>query len=205
MKPRVRRLSDLNAVWLILAAGLLTAGHLHGGPILDYQVTSVGSSPGGTPIYRFTYFLSGISLLTNEELAIQFDPALYGSLSNGSGPAGIDIALFQPNNPLGATGVYSALSLIDNPSLATPFRVDAIYLGAGSPGPQLFDINQYDDAGGFRVVDSGTTQVVGGQQVPEPAPFASVGAMLGVLALACAWVRRRSRRSGQLRALLSGS
>lgn len=177
--------------WLLFAVGLLTVGSVHAGLILQYETIGVGSTPGGNPIYRFTYTASGDAFLSNQELEIRFNPALYGPLSNASAPAGFDLALFQPNNPPGTIGVYSALALVNNPSLATPFRVDAVYLGQGAPGTQEFYINQYSNTGEFRVIGSGTTSaVIPVGQVPEPATLTSVGVILGLIGCA---VRRRSR------------
>lgn len=189
----VQRLSSMRTYWLVFAAGLLTVGNLHAGLILQYGTSNAGSTPGGDPIYRFTYFLSGGSLNADQELEIRFDPALYGSLSNASAGAGFDVALFQPNNPPGSTGIYSALAIVNNPSLATPFLTDAVYLGQGAPEPQLFFINQYDASGGFTVVTNGTTVPAGTQGVPEPSTLATTGALLIFLGCSRA-VRRRFKR-----------
>lgn len=186
MKPLVQRLTK---VWLLLGGGLLCAGTMFGGPILQYQVTGIGSSSDGKPMYEYTYLLSGTSLLTNEELEIDFDPALYGALSNASGPVGVNILLIQPSNPLGTTGVLSALALVNNPSLTTPFRVDVVYLGTGVPGMQSYYLNQFNSSGSaFSILGYGTTQAAGGQ-VPEPATLAVTGIALGLLG--CARVGRR--------------
>ena len=143
----VQRISSMRTYWLVFAAGLLTVGNLHAGLILQYETSNVGSTPTGDPIFRFTYFLSGGSLNAGDELEIDFDPALYGELSNASAGAGFDVALFQTNNPPGSTGIYSALAIVNNPSLATPFMTDAVYLGQGTPAPQPVFINQYDASG----------------------------------------------------------
>jgi hypothetical protein len=144
----------------------------------------------GDPIYRFTYTLSGGTLNADEELEIRFDAALYGALSNASAGADFDVMLFQPNNPPGSAGIYSALALINNPSLATPFLVDAVYFGQGTPPVQEFVINAYDATGAVSELESGTTVAL----VPEPATFASVGGML--VLIGWSWtVRRRSRRA----------
>lgn len=188
----VQRFSNMRLNKLLFVAALLTAGNLHAGSI-QYEVSGVGTSPTGDPIYRFTYLISGVNFLTDQELEIRFDPALYGALSNATAGAGFDVLLFQPNNPLGTDGIYSALALIDNPSLATPFGVDAIYLGLGTPPSQEFFINQFDSSGNLvRQEEQGTTVLVG--EIPEPSTFASVGMLLGLIG--CWWtVRRRFRRA----------
>ena len=125
--------------------------------------------------------------MTNEAFEIQFPSALYGSLFNASAVPGFDIALFQPNNPPGTLfGLYSALATVDHPTLPDPFRVDAVYLGQGTPSrPQSF-ITTFDASGNV-------TNSVEIGQVPEPATLAPVGIVLGLIG--CSWtVRRRLRR-----------
>ena len=186
----VQRISSMRTYWLVFAAGLLTVGNLHAGLILQYETSNVGSTPTGDPIFRFTYFLSGGSLNAGDELEIDFDPALYGELSNASAGAGFDVALFQTNNPPGSTGVYSALAIVNNPSLATPFMTDAVYLGQGTPAPQPVFINQYDASG---MLTSSTAIPTETQGVPEPSTLATTGALLVFLGCSRA-VRRRFKR-----------
>lgn len=176
---------------LLFAAGLLTAGNLHAALILQYDVSGVGTSPLGDPIYRFTYTLSGGTLNANEEVEIRFDPALYGELFNASAGADFDVLIFQPNNPPGSAGIYSALALIDNPSLLIPFTVEATYLGPDTPPVQEFVINFYDELGNVHVLEEGTTIAL----VPEPATFATVGLILGLLGCSRTLRRRLLRRA----------
>lgn len=173
---------------LLFAVVLLAAGHLNAA-ILDYDVTSVGSTPMGDPIYRFTYSLSGYTFATGEELEIRFDSSLYGALSNPLASPDFDVLLFQPNNPPGSAGIYSALALVDDPSLVPPFGVDAVYLGGGLPPPQEFFINIFDPVtGGVTPIVEGQTTPAG--EIPEPATFGSVGVLLGLI---YSWTVRRRR------------
>src|ERR1035437_5157974 len=86
------------AIVVTMLAGLM-AGNLRADPIIQYQVTDLGGTS-----YRYDYALSGFNLLANDEIVIEFDPALYGTLSNGVAPAGFDLMLFQRNQPPGASG-----------------------------------------------------------------------------------------------------
>jgi hypothetical protein len=183
---------------LLLFASL--AFSLSAGPIIQFQVAPVGTT-GGETLYRYTYTVSGVAFAANEELDIQFDPALYGQLSNGMAPGGFDLLLFQPNNPPQAAGDYSALALAANPSPAGIFSVDFTLTGPGTPGAQAFSFSQFDSSGNF-VCSSGapapcvvpaagvtTALVVGG--VPEPASFWLSGSVLILGGVVWA-VRRRS-------------
>lgn len=136
------------ALWTGLVAASLSAGSL------QVQVTQLGSNS-----FRFTYVLSNYTFQANQELAIQFDPTLYASLSNPMAPSGFSVVLLQPNNPPGTVGYYSARALVNNPSLVGPFSVDFMYLGTGYPGAQSFTVNQLDQNGNLEAaaVDAGYT------------------------------------------------
>lgn len=124
----------------------------------------------GAGQYRYSYSVSNIVFAANQELAIQFDPSIFSGLSNGVAGQGFDLLLLQPNNPPQASGEYSALAMVNQPSLAGPFSVDFTYTGPGTPGSQAFFINQYDSNGAFqRVITSGFTAPLSSSPIPEPA------------------------------------
>jgi hypothetical protein len=158
-------------VWLSLGTVLL-ASTLVGGPI-EYRVTNIGPTT-----YRYTYSLTGLTILRNQELDIQFAPTYYAALSNGVAGDGFDLELLLPNNPPGAPGHYSAVALADNPSLAGPFAVDVTFIGPGTPGGQVFFLNQLDSSGTIlSVVDGGIT-TPGAVTAPEPNYWAAWGVVL---------------------------
>ena len=172
-------------VRLTLLAGIVVA-NLSAAAIVQFQVTDLGGN-----LHRYNYAVSGFAFQQNQELAILFAPALYGTLSNGVAGSGFGLLLLQPNNPPGASGDYSALALVNNPSLAGPFRVDFIFKGSGTPGAQPYFINQYDANGNLiSVVSSGTTTPLGSPGVPEPGTF-----LLGSAALLMGAAVRTIRRS----------
>jgi hypothetical protein len=148
----------LLGLWTALTAGQLTAGSIW------YQVTSLGGNS-----YRYDYTIN-FSLLQNQEVDLQFDPALYTGLNNGTATTDFRLRLLQPGNPFGAFGDYSILALIDNPSLTGPFSVEFTYLGAGGPGGQPYLIHQFDPTGQniIATLDSGST-------APEPASWLLAG------------------------------
>jgi hypothetical protein len=170
----------------ILLLSVLLAFSLSASPILQYQVTTNGTT--GT----YHYFVSGFDFLANEELDIQFGQLgssnLFGSLSNGKAPTGFDLMLFQPNNPPQAPGDYSAMALVNHPSLAGTFSVDFTLTGTGLPGSQAFSISQFDSNGNFvSLLASGNTQLEG-SGAPEPASFLPCGVALIIAGIF--WARR---------------
>ena len=174
---------------LLVAIALIAAAKLEATTV-NVEITGLGGNA-----YHFEYFVSGIQFQTNQELDIQFDPALFGALSNPTSGPGFDVMIFQPNNPPGSSGDYSALALVNNPS-SLEFGVDVIFLGSGPPGSQPFEINQFDAMGRFvSTLQSGTTQPLVQSAAPEPGSWTMAGA--GLL-LYGAW-RGMRRRPGYLR------
>jgi len=169
-------------LWMGLFASVSQAG------TIQYEV-----SPLGGDVFQYSYYLSDFVLQANQEIDIRFDRALYGSLSNGVAGADFLVLIFQPDNPPGVNGDYSALAVINNPSLAGPFRVDFLFTGSGLPGGQPFLVNQYDPVHNFLyTLESGTT-MARAAEIPEPGSFSLCGVALVVSGL---WtVRRRSRRN----------
>jgi hypothetical protein len=171
----------------ILLFSALLAFSLSASPIVQYQVTTNGNT--GT----YQYFVSGFDFLVNQALDIQFGQVgpnnLFGQLSNGKAPAGFDLILFQPNNPPQAPGDYSALALVNHPSLTGTFSVEFTLTGTGVPGSQVFTISQFDSNGNFvSLLASGNTQLAGSGAVPEPASFLPCGVALVIAGIF--WARR---------------
>lgn len=166
-------------LWSMLFAATLAAASI------KVDVTSLGTTGGGSgspgtsvELQRFTYHLTDITLQKNQELNIRFDPALFGPLSNPTAGPGYDVILFQPNQPTGAFGDFSAMSLVDQPTTSSDFSVDFVYLGSGNAGPQPYFINQFEATGGFTVLESGFTAVAPSASVPEPGTLVLCGAAL---------------------------
>jgi len=140
---------------------------------IQFDVVTVGTTAGmpepNPPVQRYRYFVKDLPLLAYQEVDIVFSPLLYEHISNGTGGPGVDILLFQPNDPLGATGLFTAMALQDHPNLDTPLSVDFTFLGTGRPGSQPFVINQFDATGKFiATVASGETVVAAVGEIPEP-------------------------------------
>lgn len=166
----------------ISLSALLLIGHPLLAVSIDFQTVDLPDVTPGQDLRRYIYDISGIALTANQEIDIRFDPVLYGTLSNGVAGSGFDLALFQPNVPPGASGDYSALALVDNPSLAGPFRVDFVFNGSGTPGSQPFFINQFDRRGNLvGTIASGFTTATAA--VPEPASMVLLGTSLLILSI----------------------
>jgi hypothetical protein len=182
---------------LVLWAGLLAANVFAGS--ISFEASRLPSGTSGATseerLFRYSYFVNDITFAANQELDIQFDPALYGGLFNGLAGAGFLVTLLQPNNPPGFFGDYSVLALSADASLAGPFRVDFSFLGTGLPGAQPFLINEYDASGRFlRTMESGVTTPSGSTAVPEPGGLSTCAICGLVLLMGGGWwaVRRRS-------------
>ena len=159
---------------------------------INFSTAAVGTTGGGQTILRFSYNLSGVSLLLNQELDVRFDPTVYSSLLNPVAPTLLyDALVLQPNNPPGAFGDYSLLALVNSPSTAGPFSVDAtLVAGKAIPTSQPFFINQLDRNGAFVArLDSGSAVNL----VPEPSTLAmAAGGFISALLIRAA--KRRSRQ-----------
>jgi hypothetical protein len=178
--PSVKRGLFLLPLWMILLAGQLTAGSV------QYQVVDLGSN-----VFRYEFFPINLGLMQFQELDVQFDPTLFSSLSNGVANSDFRLVLLQPNSPPGASGDYSALALVDNPSLAGPFSVDVRWLGSGVPGGLPFFVHQFDASGRILgTIDSGSLGAVGPVGAPEPASWLLGGSGLVIGGL-LRMVRRR--------------
>jgi len=162
--------------WTVLLAASSWAG------TIPFDVSNQGGN-----VYRYQFFPSGFDLLKFQEIDIRFDPSLFGGLINGVADSDFHLSLLQPNNPIGAFGDYSALALVDHPSLAGPFSVDVTWLGTGSPGELPFLIHQFDTSGQL-IVGTIAAGTVGS---PEPA-----GWLLSGAAVALGGLLRGIRRRG---------
>lgn len=146
----------------------------------------------GGDMFRLQYDVGDVTFSRNQELELRFHSSLFRSLSNPSGPAGFDILLIQPDNPLGAPGHFSALALADSPALTPPFSVDVRVFSNYFPGSHKFTINELDDRGVIlRTVFEGDAY----EAAPEPSTVALTGTAL-LIACAAPACRRRFRKTG---------
>ena len=104
---------------------------------------------------------------------------------------GWEILAFQPDSNIPDAGRYSALALSSGASLAGPFTIEFVWLGApGTPGAQPFELNEFDDQGDFvrTLIPNGRTRA-SGQPTPIPEPGTLLLVSLGLMGLI--WLRKR--------------
>jgi hypothetical protein len=174
--------------WLLILAGLMTSSSVFAG-LVQYSTTpasSGGSNAFGGTLYRYTYLISGFNFQADQELDIRFDAGQFSHITLvSSTQPGFNTLLLQPNNPLGATGSFSALATQNNAPNAT-FVLDAYYTGTGDPGSQLYFVNQYSATGAFQgTLSTGNTV----SATPEPSTF-----LTGGFLLVAGGMLRRARR-----------
>jgi hypothetical protein len=159
----------------------LSAGTL---PTINYELGAVGNG-----VDRYTYVVSNLTLAANEEIDLEFDATEFSVLSNPVAGSKFSVLLFQPNNPLGAPGDLSIAAISDGTVVTGPVSVDFTFTGVGNPGPQTFEINQYDANGNFvGLMASGSTSLLV-TGVPEPSTSSLV--LLAIaLSGCCCWIRR---------------
>jgi hypothetical protein len=177
-------------VLLLVGSGFL--GGVRGAEV-HYEIAGLGVNAAGQSLYRYTYEPVDIVFEKDQELDIRFDPNLFAALFNALAPPDFDVLLLQPNTPPGAFGDYSALALVSNPVISSPFSVDVVFIGSGIPGAQPYFINQYDGNGQFvATVIQGATTSGSSAVVPEPGSLSVVSAGLCMLGISCL-LRRRFR------------
>ena len=142
--------------------------------VITYQATNVS---GNTWRYDYTVSNNGAITSNIQLFDILFDPALYNeaSLTIVSGPgiaSGWDqLILASGASVPAAYDVLATGSGIGNGQGVSGFAVSFTWLGAGTPGPQGFEI--YDPST-FDLLGTGTTTTV----VPAPASFWLMGTSL---------------------------
>ncbi len=178
------------AVCVSVVLGLAEATTV-GATTITYQATDLADLAPGEDLWQYEYAVSGhVFVVDQGGFSVFFDPALYASLQDGLATPDWDVLLLQPDSVLPADGLYDALALVGNPSLA-PFSVSFVWLGgpASVPGPQRFEVYQMDlDGNVLPGSEFGQTTPV---NTPSPIPEPSTLLLLGS-GLSLAIARRRS-------------
>jgi hypothetical protein len=170
----------------LLAGALLVAASAWAGPSVTYDLKNVDDVTPGVDLWRYNYTVNG-PLDLGGRVTLVFSYLLYSDLVSSSVDPNVGFAPdTQPDSFLGVDGLVEMTSFIGLLASETHiWSVDFVWLGAGTPGSQLFQI--YD--GGQDFVSEAQTAASG--VVPEPAAASLVGA--GLLALAL--TRRHAKKS----------
>ena len=145
--------------------------------------------PGGD-LWEYTYRARGFAFAADQGFSVEFDPALHAALGDPPPAVGPDwdLVVLQPDAGLGRAGLYDAVAQTDGASVAQPFAVRFVWLGAPGtqPGAQPWSLNQFDAQGNLLdVLATGIT-------VPEaPWQAALAGIALGALCAARTGPKRR--------------
>lgn len=158
-----------NAIPAILLLLVLAVGNRSFATTITYHAIDLPDQVAGEDRWRYNYAVTGRMFDADQGFSIYFDISLYRDLDISAHPANDDwdVLAFQPDENLPADGLYDALALVNGASLLNWFTVDFVFLGAGPPGSQPFDINQFDSQGNLvGVLESGFTTAI-----PEPGPL----------------------------------
>jgi hypothetical protein len=157
---------------LIVAACLLTPAAAASGLTIRFEAIDLADVTPGQDLWRYTYVVGDFDVEANVAFETLFAPHLYASLEDPPPPVNADWSLLtlQPDPLIADPGRYSALPLIDGASLADPFTVTFVWLGgpASRPGPQGFEINQFDPDGNFLMTLAIGSTISAVSAIPEP-------------------------------------
>jgi hypothetical protein len=169
---------------LLLAPCAGVAGTIH------YSVTETGEvTSAGDPVHRFTYAFSGFSLEAYQEIEIRFSPEEFIRVFNPSGGPDFDVMTLEVNNPPGASGTYSIVSMADNAPLTGIFSVDAVLTG-NIPAILPYYINRLEPVT-FAFLERVTSGEAAQDAAPIPEPASAGYIVIGVALAAAIRLKRR--------------
>jgi hypothetical protein len=115
--------------------------------------------PQGGERWLYEYYVGNGGLAAVREVTVYFDMASYANLAVPATPPGWDTLVVEPDAGLPDDGFFDALALGDGiaPGGFAVFVVAFDYLGAGTPGPQRFDVV---DPATFATLASGVTTAI---------------------------------------------
>jgi len=140
---------------------------------IEYAVQDQG---GGA--WQYSYYLSGTTFNQYQGFQIYFDYNIYSDIDAFPVAPNADWSpiTINPDIGLSLNGVYDAIALAGNPSLADPFVVSFNWSGVGQPSAQDFSLYACDDdfcSTGITFGQTGTTvaRSNGGGSNPDPNPI----------------------------------
>jgi hypothetical protein len=181
---------------VLVAISLLGLARPAQGAIIGYEAIDLTDLLPGEDLWQYRYFAGDATFAANQGFSVYFDVGSYASLQSAPVNPDWDVLTVQPDSALPDGGLYDALALVPDASIADPFVVTFVWLGgAGAPGAQQWTLNQWDDAGIDFVGYLGagqTTPFTEPAPVPEPSTFLLVSTAGAGLML-----RMRRRRQSQ--------
>lgn len=171
----------MKRAWLLLPALFAMAALPARAVEVSYFPRDVADVVVGEDRWTYQYSLDEFAYDAGYGLTVYFDPDLYVDLdpSPAAPNAHWDAITVEPDANLGDDGFYDAEALVDLPPIGGAFTVSFVWLGAGPPGAQAFEVRE--PAPSFATVLTGTTVL------PEPGSSA-----LGACALCALIATRRS-------------
>jgi hypothetical protein len=165
---------------------------------ITFTSTDLADLVEGQDLWMYEYVVSDRVFDVDQGFSIYFETLLYGELDLATQISpDWDILTFQPDPGLPSDGIYDALALVNNASLAQLFTVTFVWLGApgSAPGLQAFTVNQFDADGNISFLESGSTTPAGSSSsIPEPSSLLFVSSGL-TIAIMRRWRRRLGSNS----------
>lgn len=167
----------------LLLAALSLSAPAHAVTI-EYQASDLPNAVGDPDLWRYVYRVTA-TFAAFSGFNVLFDPKLYSQLQDPppAPNAQWNVLTAPPDATLPADGLYTAIAQQASASLADAFTVDFVWLGAGAPAAQPFEV--FDDS--FNIIATGQTVAPGASAIPEPGSLLLLAGALGLLA-------RRARR-----------
>jgi hypothetical protein len=184
------------AACVLIAICLLGFARPAQGAVIGYEAIDLTDLLPGEDLWQYRYFVDEATFAANQGFSVYFDVGLYSSLQSALVSPDWDVLTVQPDSALPDGGLYDALALVPDASIADPFVVSFVWLGgAGAPGPQRWTLNQWDDAGIGFVGYLGAGQTAA---FTEPAPVPEPSTLL-LVSTASAGLMLKMRRRRQSR------
>ena len=163
------------ALGALLMAGVAGSAY---STTITYTAVDLADTTVGQDLWQYRYKVSG-SFVQFGGFYVIFGFGPYTLLEDPAPAVNADwsIVTMQPNPGLTTDGLYSATALTGSPSLADEFVLNFVWLGAGAPGSQPFEV--FDDS--FSVTETGQSSVAAPIGAPIPGTLFLFGVGLVLL------------------------
>ena len=156
----------MRLVFIASCALLLLLGSSAGALQIGFETRDLADVNPGEDLRELRLTLSPFQRSAGFGVSVLFSPDLYADLQAPAPSPDWDLLLIQPDTQLPDFGRYDIQALVADPSVAQAFVVSFVWLGAGDPGPNPFEV--YDPA--FATVETGCHRHRSRTRPGEPAP-----------------------------------